>query len=240
MKRYLFSNGGQNHGPYTLDEITNGHNAAFINDTTWIWVEGSSESSARDLNEFLSEINQSPPPLDQFAEHAKPKTDLPELAGHEPPPISDEILVLENYKHNNSSDENETGPVNHLLNIYKKSFTLEGRASRSEYWGFLLFYFLLIIMMTGISLTVTALSILLLVGPIALLIISIPTMFSLQVRRLHDLGWSGWWVLLYLLGPGTVILLLASTFEGTAGPNKYDRGVRQRKEKIEPNVSWID
>jgi uncharacterized membrane protein YhaH (DUF805 family) len=230
MKRYLFSNGGQNHGPYTLDEITNAHNAAFINDTTWIWVEGSSESSARDLNEFLSEINQSPPPLDQFAEHAKPKTDLPELAGHEPPPISDEILALENYKHNNSSDQFGTGPVNHLLNIYKKSFTLEGRASRSEYWGFLLFCLLLIIMMSGISTIVTA----------ALLIISIPTMFSLQVRRLHDLGWSGWWALLYLLGPWTVILLLASAFEGTAGPNKYDRGVRQRKEKIEPDVSWID
>jgi uncharacterized membrane protein YhaH (DUF805 family) len=89
---------------------------------------------------------------------------------------------------------------------------------------------LLIIMMSGISTIVTA----------ALLIISIPTMFSLQVRRLHDLGWSGWWALLYLLGPWTVILLLASAFEGTAGPNKYDRGVRQRKEKIEPDVSWID
>ena len=45
----------------------------------------------------------------------------------------------------------------------------------------------------------------------------------LEVRRLHDLGFSGWWILLImLLSPlALVIIILFSIIRGTKGENKY-------------------
>lgn len=61
------------------------------------------------------------------------------------------------------------------------------------------------------------------IGGIALLV-----SVSSSVRRLHDLGWSGWWLVLCVaplvemaVVAGVGLLVVLSLLRGTRGPNEY-------------------
>ena len=90
-----------------------------------------------------------------------------------------------------------------------KYIDFNGRASRSEYWWFVLLTFVL--------------GFIPVIGWILRLALLLPSL-SVQVRRLHDMNRSAWWLLL-LIPPitiiGAIILLIMSIFPGTPGPNRY-------------------
>ncbi|MBQ4616716.1 MAG: DUF805 domain-containing protein [Mailhella sp.] len=65
-----------------------------------------------------------------------------------------------------------------------KYCNVQGRASRSEYWWFLLFS----------SVATTVLKNIPVVGMLASLTLILPAV-CVTSRRLHDIGWSGWWQL---------------------------------------------
>lgn len=102
----------------------------------------------------------------------------------------------------------------------KKSFTLRGRATRMEYWSFVLFENIILYVLSGIMtmLIVSALPVFTpedtdMLGMILfLMVIFIPTVLmmipyvSVSVRRLHDIGASGVWI------PGGVLSFLAPLF----------------------------
>ena len=45
---------------------------------------------------------------------------------------------------------------------------------------------------------------------------------AVHVRRLHDIGLSGWWLLLHFVaGIGTIMLFIMSLVGGEPGPNRY-------------------
>ena len=93
----------------------------------------------------------------------------------------------------------------------QKSFTKQGRASRSEYWFFVLFNLLL-----GIG-SIFAHP---LIGMITL--VTLPASLCVMVRRLHDLDRSGWWWLIAFIPLiGGLILLVWFISEGTEGTNDY-------------------
>jgi uncharacterized membrane protein YhaH (DUF805 family) len=97
--------------------------------------------------------------------------------------------------------------------LIKNYVVFEGRASRSEYGWFILFLFLLILA-TG-----------LIRGPEILKFTILPLIFpiiSLTVRRIHDIGKSGWWFLLVFV-PGVIIIIpiILLIIDGEDGPNKY-------------------
>ena len=76
----------------------------------------------------------------------------------------------------------------------KKYITFSGRARRSEYWRFYLFYIFsififYIIYLAGINLIIIYISSFVLYIPL----------LAAEVRRFHDIGYSGYWVLLPLL-----------------------------------------
>lgn len=52
------------------------------------------------------------------------------------------------------------------------------------------------------------------------LAILIPSL-AVGVRRLHDTGRSGWWLLISLIPFGVFVLLYFLASEGEAGPNQY-------------------
>lgn len=94
---------------------------------------------------------------------------------------------------------------------FRNYANFEGRASRSEYWFFHLFVFLAI--WAGIF-----------TGPGVFLImlgLVLPTL-SVNVRRLHDIDRSGWFIFLaWIPLVGVIVLLIWHCQRGTTGGNRY-------------------
>ena len=104
------------------------------------------------------------------------------------------------------------------LKVIKEHYAdFEGRARRKEYWMFLLINILIGVALgvigyaTGIKLLSNIYSVAVLVPGIAV-----------AVRRLHDIGKSGWWMLIGIIpiiGAIWLIVLLAT--DGTPEDNEY-------------------
>jgi uncharacterized membrane protein YhaH (DUF805 family) len=94
---------------------------------------------------------------------------------------------------------------------FGKSFTISGRASRSEYWFFQIgiLYFGLVLSPFLISI-ITDFFVGYFLLPIftILMIITIPANICVSVRRLHDLGKSGWMLLLMVIPLVNLILMI--------------------------------
>ena len=96
-----------------------------------------------------------------------------------------------------------------------------GRASRSEYWFWVLFT-MIVSVVTGImdsfifgSEYGTGT-----ISNIAAVIYFLPGL-AVWVRRLHDVGKSGWWILSSILILPVLLLLYWLIIEGDSNPNKY-------------------
>ena len=99
--------------------------------------------------------------------------------------------------------------------VLSKYFTFSGRALRSEYWFWALFYMLVAIpvsMAAGLGVT----------GPYAIygLAILIPTL-AVTARRLHDTNLSGWWSLITIIPFAWLILLYWLVKKGNPGDNRF-------------------
>ena len=90
-----------------------------------------------------------------------------------------------------------------IMSGYQKFFTRSGRASRSEYWYFLLFYLLLNIAVQllgtyvrthGQSSTPSILLSIVTMGFWLVALATVVPMLMVTVRRVHDIGRTGWWV----------------------------------------------
>ena len=99
---------------------------------------------------------------------------------------------------------------NAISTCFQKYATFEGRASRSEFWFFTLFY-LIISVLAGIVEGVTGITGLSYVPFLAMVVPSI----AVGCRRMHDTGRSGWFQLVPIYN-----LILACT-PSNPGTNKY-------------------
>ena len=104
-----------------------------------------------------------------------------------------------------------------------KYATFSGRASRSEYWWFYLFTLL---MQWG-SLLVDPSGQL---GGLVAIVFLLPN-WAAAVRRLHDTGRSGWWLLIGLTIIGMIPLLIWFAMPGHDAANGYDAESRRPKSR---------
>jgi len=81
-------------------------------------------------------------------------------------------------------------PLDAIKSCLQHTNSFVGRASRSEFWWFYLFYF---IVSEILSLVAVALDMIYVVFIVYLLV---PAMLSIAARRLHDHGKSGWFMLI--------------------------------------------
>ena len=84
--------------------------------------------------------------------------------------------------------------VESIESAFKKYFVWKGRASRSEFWWFYLFYIVGTIVTTLVDLIYGV--------PVLNTVFSLALLFpflSVFIRRLHDTGHSGWWYWIVLL-----------------------------------------
>ena len=106
------------------------------------------------------------------------------------------------------------------LDAFRKYGTFSGRASRKQYWMFvlwnLIFYIVLFALVAAMRNAVTlglyyAYALVLLIPSIAIL-----------ARRLHDIGRTACWILIaFVPFVGAIVLLVFAVMAGTTGDNKY-------------------
>ena len=124
-----------------------------------------------------------------------------------------------------------------FLLALKKYAVFKGRARRKEYWMFTLFYVVFLIALAILDrvlgmtfsfekqcICYSLLSILIGYGwleAIFSLALFVPS-WAVSFRRLHDIGKSGWWNLLFFIPVvGWIILIVWCCTDSQAGENKY-------------------
>ena len=110
------------------------------------------------------------------------------------------------------------------LEVLKKYAVFEGRAGRKEYWFFILFNILIsmalgyVDWLTGNINPETGLGIL---SGIYALGVMIPGM-AVSVRRLHDTGRSGWWLLITFVPViGAIVFIYFMVLDSKPEINEY-------------------
>jgi uncharacterized membrane protein YhaH (DUF805 family) len=106
---------------------------------------------------------------------------------------------------------------------WKKFAQFEGRSRRKEYWMFALFNILIacVFYVPGLIFRENALGLgLLALYGIYSLASLIPSL-AVAVRRLHDTGKSGWFLLLCFIPVINLVLLYFMCVDSSPGPNEY-------------------
>ncbi|MBJ9425847.1 DUF805 domain-containing protein [Acinetobacter seifertii] len=99
-----------------------------------------------------------------------------------------------------------------IFTCFKKFADFKGRARRREFWYFELFCVLLSLLLSFMNEDLATL---------AMLITLIPNI-AVNVRRLHDIDRSGWWMLIALVPiVGVLLLLFWAAQEGNPSANQY-------------------
>ncbi len=117
-----------------------------------------------------------------------------------------------------------------IKTCFNKFAVFSGRASRSEFWFFVLFGFLggiitiiIDVMILGYPYEEN--------GPINLIFsvaLIIPSI-SVAARRLHDINKSGWWQLLWITIIGGILLIIWHATEGENKKNKFGPPIKFKK-----------
>ena len=117
-----------------------------------------------------------------------------------------------------------------IKTCFNKYAVFSGRASRSEFWFFVLFGLLggvisaiIDTMILGYSVEVN--------GPINLIfsVALILPSIAVTTRRLHDINKSGWWQLLWLTVIGGIVVIVWNATEGEKKKNKHGQPIKIKK-----------
>lgn len=126
----------------------------------------------------------------------------------------------------------ELSLLEHWKLCWTKNYAnFDGRARRKEYWGFALFNLLFIAIPLEIIILslpkITADYTLQIIILTLVILISLPAFIpslSISIRRLHDVGKSGWWILIGLIPfLGALILLYFYVLNGQPYDNQYGK-----------------
>jgi uncharacterized membrane protein YhaH (DUF805 family) len=114
--------------------------------------------------------------------------------------------------------------MNWYLGVLKKYVDFSGRARRKEYWVFFLFNLIISCVLSAVDVFIGTYSasagIGLLAGLYGLAVL-LPGI-GVTVRRLHDTGRSGWWILIALIPlVGWIVLLVFMLLDSQPETNAY-------------------
>ena len=112
--------------------------------------------------------------------------------------------------------------------LYLEPFTkyadFSGRATRSEYWLFIIINSVILAVLLGLAAAISWW--ILAVFAVFYLAVLLPSL-AVLVRRLHDTGRSGWWILVSFVPFGGIVLLIF-TLMGSGWPQLLRPGTRLR------------
>lgn len=104
------------------------------------------------------------------------------------------------------------------LKVVQNYIGFDGRARRKEYWLFTLINGIIYLLLALLMNVADALSIIFLLYYLGVLIPSI----AVTIRRLHDIGKSGWWILIsFIPVVGGIILFIFTLLDSQMESNQY-------------------
>ena len=115
------------------------------------------------------------------------------------------------------------GMINAVRRAYSNYSTLQGRATRSDYWWFLLYQWLVYIFLVSVCVFASDFfkSEYFFTPLILFVLLNVIPNFTILVRRLHDSSKSGYWLLLFLLPVPCFLVIFIFTLLPSDGDNRY-------------------
>jgi len=111
-----------------------------------------------------------------------------------------------------------------ISSVLSNYANFQGRATRSEYWYWTLFYIILEVVLMAVNGVARHIPLINLVVAAAVFVIVlglfIPTL-AVGFRRIHDIDKSAWWLLIGLIPLGGLVLLVFFCMPGTPGSNRF-------------------
>ncbi|MFM2344980.1 MAG: hypothetical protein RLZZ210_1592 [Pseudomonadota bacterium] len=129
--------------------------------------------------------------------------------------------------------------MSYFLMAYRRYADFKGRSSRSEYWYFLLFYLIIFIILyscvgkTAVDILLLGKSLneaflggigffIVLILLIIFVLVSLIPSISITIRRLHDVGRSGWlYLIIFIPLVGWIASLILGFIDSEEGDNEY-------------------
>ncbi|MEI7812936.1 MAG: DUF805 domain-containing protein [Ignavibacteria bacterium] len=114
--------------------------------------------------------------------------------------------------------------MNWYLQVLRNYAEFSGRARRTEYWMFALFNFIFAIVALIFDLVLGTAAVFYTIYIVALFIPGL----AVSVRRLHDVGKSGWMMLIILIPLiGAIWLFVLSVTDSQPGDNQYGQNPKE-------------
>ena len=103
----------------------------------------------------------------------------------------------------------ETNPIRAFAEMWTHTFDFSGRTRRTSYWGAVVVNFLVTLLLDFVP-----------YANIIYMVVSILPGIAMSVRRLHDINWSGWWLLVALIPFGGIFVFVLLLMDST-GANRF-------------------
>lgn len=114
--------------------------------------------------------------------------------------------------------------MNYFLDALKNYATFSGRATRQQYWMYILFYIVFYFVAVMLDITLGQFDKEKMSGFISTVYtfgLLLPTI-AILARRLHDIGRSSWWILLIVIPViGSLVILIFTLMDSQKDENKY-------------------
>ncbi|MGH9562125.1 MAG: DUF805 domain-containing protein [Terracidiphilus sp.] len=114
------------------------------------------------------------------------------------------------------------------LIAWRRLAEFKGRSRRMEYWMFMLIHGIVFVTLEGASLKLFSAHLTVIGNFLFALSFSYALLAALpgaavSIRRLHDTGRSGWWMLLAFVPVADLVLMAFFAFDSAPGDNQYGR-----------------
>ena len=108
------------------------------------------------------------------------------------------------------------------LRVLKQYAVFRGRARRKEFWVFWLVHLLILVAISFVDAALGTAEDDVGFGFLGYYALTFLPALAVSVRRLHDTGRSGWWILLNAVPVvGSLVVLAFSAMDGAPGDNEY-------------------
>jgi uncharacterized membrane protein YhaH (DUF805 family) len=216
MTQWHYARNGERAGPVDDDALRALIDAKVVTAETLVWRQGFADWMPLSQTDFINTGSQIPPSTTPSSFESNLRSDDNDLSDFGPP--IENKTIFEYFKE-----------------CYTKNYVnFHGRARRKEYWSFQLMYFLVILgtaiiagLMGGFDNNFESDSPSYLVLTLFLVVFilgSILPSLAVTVRRLHDIGMTGWVILVGLIPYiGWFIIMVMSFIPSQSGDNQYGR-----------------